>query len=218
MALVERCRASGVSHGWNDCMCAATAVKTSSPLSPPLVLLATWSINPPAQLPRSYSHLAKFIIWKVVEQKPQLHDPPPAASRPHKSLFFLGFLASKHSLKPQLLFHSSTENFMPMKPTHFGFQSFSRLVQRNRSFLNYVSEQFVAQSSATVFPPTMFTLALPGPYMNHQHAEATTQPQVWWRQHMGEPKETFSLLEEMRAPVVCSAPDNMTLSPRVTTK
>lgn len=27
MALVERCRASCVSHGWNECMCASTAVK-----------------------------------------------------------------------------------------------------------------------------------------------------------------------------------------------
>lgn len=153
--------------------------KTSSPLSPPLVLLATWSINPPAQLPRSYSHLANFINWKVVEQTATTGSSTGSFKAPVKSLFFLGFLASKHSLNPQLLFHSSTENFMQMKPTHFGFQSFSRLVQRNRSFLNYVSEQFVAQSSATVFPPTMFTLALPGPYMNHRHVEATTQPQVW---------------------------------------
>lgn len=69
-----------------------------------------------------------------------------------------------------------------MNPMHFGFSKFIPDLFRKKpqTFFNYVFEQFkfVAQNSATMVPPTMFTLALPWPYMNHRPVEMTTQPLV----------------------------------------
>lgn len=140
MALVERCRASSVSHRWKDCMCAAFPSSCS-------LKFEYKATRDGAQLPRSWFHFAKFINWKVVEQTTTTWSSTSritSASRPHWGVFCLGFLKSKHNLNPPIIISLLFKRkFMQMKPMLFGFQSFSRLVQK----MNDVFEQLKLSNS-----------------------------------------------------------------------
>lgn len=100
MALVERCRASSVSHRWKDYMCAAFPSSCS-------LKFEYKATRDGAELPRSWFHFAKFINWKVVEQTAATWSSTSritSASRSHWGVFFLGFLKSKQFKPPNYYF------------------------------------------------------------------------------------------------------------------
>lgn len=171
IALVERCRANGVSHRWDDC-----SSKKSSPLSPPLVLLATNSMKPPEMKQSSHAPCLTLPSSSIGKSSWASHnymitDQDRFGFKAPLNAPFLGFPNIKTQFEPPIIIScifktvhaDETKGPLGLEVSPASFKKPTRS--------SMVSMTFVAWNSVTAFPPAMFTLALPWPLMNHQLVE-----------------------------------------------
>lgn len=150
MALVERCRASSVSHSWKDYMCAAFPSSCS-------LRFEYKATRDGAELPRSWFHFAKFINWKVVQQTATTWSSPSritSASRPHWGVFCLGFLKPKQFKPPNYSFTPLQKKVHADETNALWFSKFVQACSESYD----VFEQLKLSNSLS---SNVFTLALP---------------------------------------------------------
>lgn len=156
MALVERRRASSMSHQWMH-VCCYSSKKILTPFPSPCSFghKCYKTSRDEAGLPRSEFNLAKFISWKVVEQTRNIiiHQDH-FVYKTLLNVLLLGFSNIKTHFEPPI---SISLIFRNVNAVQAGFSSPDRTF-----FSDFLQFKFVAQTSM-VFHPTMFMLALSWP-------------------------------------------------------